>query len=279
MLENENGVSPLRLEPLVAALENVRLPNGNKLVDLHRLRGVMEGDVNDENGNPYELVGKDPKDILGWEIVLRHCLMASLITDVLSDALSLNDEERRIANTVALLHDSGKRTERGWQRAIETNGRALAEGEIDQSSQRQRRQALHNTAQMEEWENVIFGISPRAAALITVNTPKSIEGPQNDIEKTIWFADACLRITTIMPVALRMEAARRDMIDGGRNVTYHKNFRHQLDGKNLHDVQTAIAEKLIPEFSARIGIAPEKFYDWLREKVKEKIANVELPLF
>jgi len=76
-----------------------------------------------------------------------------------------------------------------------------------------------------------------------------------------------------------MESARRDAYNGSKNAAYAESFRDQFGGKNLYEVQLEIAERLISEFAARIGVAPEQFYGWLNTKVEEKIARVELPVF
>lgn len=271
------------LEPLVVALDQVILPNGNRLTDLLKLRGVMDGAVFDINGEAYDLRQEDGGDLDEWRNVARHGLKAALITDVLGEALGLSLEQRRITNLAAMLHDSGKKTERNWQRALESDEdvAALAEGQREglQSRESQRVRALHDVAAMEALENVDFGVPAEAAALMTVNTPKTVDGPQTDMEKIMWLADACLRMTTIMSAAERMESGRRDVYNGGKNAAYAESFRDQFGGRNLYEVQVEIAERLIPELSARIGIDPQEFYEWLNTKVEEKIVKVELPIF
>lgn len=271
------------LEPLVAALDEVVLPNGNRLTDILKLRGVMDGAVFDINGEAYDLGQEDGGDLDEWRNVARHGLKTALITDVLGEVLGLSLEERRITNLAAVLHDSDKKTERNWQRALESDEdvAALAEGQREglQSKESQRVRALLDVAAMEALENVEFGIPAEAAALMTVNTPKTINGPQTDMERIMWFADACLRMTTIMSAAERMESGRRDVYNGGKNATYAESFRDQFGGRNLYEVQVEIAERLIPELSIRIGVVPEHFYVWLNTKVEEKIARGQLPIF
>ncbi|PJA38330.1 hypothetical protein CO181_00665 [candidate division WWE3 bacterium CG_4_9_14_3_um_filter_43_9] len=90
--------------------------HGLKITDLHKLRGTLGGVVYDQTGEIYP----DGQEEGGaWENVAEHCLAAMLVTDVLGEALELSGDERKDLNLAAWLHDSGKKTERMWQRTIE----------------------------------------------------------------------------------------------------------------------------------------------------------------
>lgn len=76
----------------------------------------MSGDVLRRKGSTYN-VGQEEGGI--FENVAERTAMTMLITDVLGEALGLPDEERRNLNLAAWGHDSGKKTERMWQKSIE----------------------------------------------------------------------------------------------------------------------------------------------------------------
>lgn len=263
------------LQDMLHAFEEIQY-QGVKLTDLHKLRGVMTGDVLDQDRNPY-LIGQEEGGV--FENVSEHCLMTMIITDVLGEALDLPDLERSNANLAAWFHDAGKKTERMWQRAIEESD-VLGEEEIirlpDVSARKI--QALKDVEQMETWENVEAGVPPVVTKLMKTNVPPSQAGHQILAEKIMWFADACLTGTVIKSIKERFNDLENDPKNGQRNIAFSNSFKPKYHGTSLYDVQRKLGDKYAEEFARTIGIKPNEIYSWLAIKVKERIDSGRLPL-
>lgn len=247
--------------------------NGMGLSDLHKLRGTIEAEgVGQEEGGTFSNVAE-------------HTAMAMLITDVLGDKLGLSLRERGDLNVAAWLHDSGKKTERMWQRAIEEAENDAEsdlvkeeDGSLSAAGMR-KKQALRETASMEEWENAEVGVSPRSNRLMKENIPDSQEGHGADLAaKIMWFADACLTGTKIQPINQRFNDLESDVKNGARNIAFSDSFKDQYDGKSLYQVQRSLGEKYETEFAQRLGIPKETLYSWLDSAVSSRIQSQQLPI-
>jgi hypothetical protein len=126
---------------------------------LHILRGTMHGIVCDYNGDEYN--NSEEYDI--WDNVSNHCAMAVWLTDTLARSLGISDSQRSSVNMAIWLHDSGKKTERMWQRDID-EGLPISEDHTYLMDTKDKpdaiRQALRDVSLMEEWENTEAGIPP-----------------------------------------------------------------------------------------------------------------------
>lgn len=280
-MEHKDQVSPT-LGDYVKKLDKVVLTKGVKLTDLHKVRGTMSGEVR-RNGRPIS-IGQEEGGI--FENVAEHTAMAMLITDVLGEKLGLSGEERANVNIAAWLHDSGKKTERMWQRAIEEaeaqgDEAPLFQGESDVLHEQGRRKkvALENIARMEEWENAEeAGISPRANELMKANVPPSENGHGDDMSaKIIWFADACLSGTAISPIGARFDDLESDERNGARNIAFSESFKDVYDGQSLYQVQRKLGQQYEEEFAERLGISSKDLYRWLISQVDAKIQSQQLP--
>lgn len=142
------------VEDIIDSLNRVSVISSN-ITTLPKLRGIMRGDVFDNEGQLYKpaLEGRDI-----WENVSEHTGTAFLVTDVLGEALGLSTVERAKTNLAAWLHDSGKPTEIIWDRTIrEQHGRRNG------VPRKRLLQSLEAISAMEEWENAEAGIPPEVS--------------------------------------------------------------------------------------------------------------------
>lgn len=271
-IHETNTAPKLSLQDYMKKLEEL-IVNGMGLSDLHKLRGTIEAEgVGQEEGGTFSNVAE-------------HTAMAMLITDVLGDKLGLSLRERGDLNVAAWLHDSGKKTERMWQRAIEEAENDAEsdlvkeeDGSLSAAGMR-KKQALRETASMEEWENAEVGVSPRSNRLMKENIPDSQEGHGADLAaKIMWFADACLTGTKIQPINQRFNDLESDVKNGARNIAFSDSFKDQYDGKSLYQVQRSLGEKYETEFAQRLGIPKETLYSWLDSAVSSRIQSQQLPI-
>lgn len=234
---NEKANGPFR--DILNSLGEVKYGE-QSLTDLHKLRGVMQGSVLDREGEPYEN-GQEEGNT--WENVSEHCLKAMYITDVLGEALGLSEQERTNVNLAAWFHDSGKKTERMWQQAIEQGGQFTKDESIDHLDIDLRKKlALEDTSRMEEWENAEAGIDPNISKIMRANISPTEHGHTDLTEKIMWFADACLTGSTIKPIRERFDDLERDPKNGERNVVFSNSFKNQYNGQSLFDVQRKIGD-------------------------------------
>jgi hypothetical protein len=257
--------------------------NGMKLHDLHNLRGTFSGEVLSSKGESYDLGQKEAGT---FDNVAEHTAMSMLITDVLGEALKLDMTERGNLNLAAWEHDSGKKTERMWQRAIENaeeggENSALLGDEASKLHKlgERKRMALSNVAAMEEWENTQAGIPQRANELMKSNIPATSEGPGKNVASQImWFVDATLSGSTIVPISQRFDDLESDPRNGKRNIEFSDSYKGQYGGKSLYEVQRALGVKYEQEFAQKLGIEPTNLYTWLNNKVQERIQTQTMPI-
>lgn len=283
---------------------------GRRITDLHALRGTHQGPVFDKHGKEYQL-GQDERGV--WENVVEHTGEATFITDVLAEAMGLKRRERVALNMAAWLHDSGKKTERMWQLAIEGANLEGDEGlladdtatifdaaynarltgvrkgqvvpfdaAVESSTQAFKAdakvKALDDVTAMEEEENALAGIPPAVSKLMKANIPESENGHDSLAAKIMWFADACLTGTDIKPIGQRFDDLETDERNGARNKEFSDGFRPKYNGLSLYEVQRQLGERYAAEFAERIGIQPDQIYDWIRTKVQERIDTGTMPL-
>lgn len=267
----------LGLPDYIKKLDGIQI-NGIKLSELHTLRGTFSGEITDSNGELYEL-GQEEGGT--FDNVAEHTAMALLITDVLGEAVGVPDTERGNINLAAWEHDSGKKTERMWQTSIENPTGALLQGEdtnLDKDGVR-KKVALANTAIMEEWENAMAGIPQRANVLMKANVPTTATGHGDDIgAKIMWFADACLSGTRIVPISERFDALESDPKNGKRNTEFSDSYRDKYEGESLYAVQRRLGSRYEEEFAQKLQIEPIVLYKWLQGKVQERIQTQTMPL-
>lgn len=270
------------LQDYIKGLGNLEV-NGMKLHDLHNLRGTLSGEVISENAESYTL-GQEEGGT--FDNVAEHTGMSMLITDVLGEALKLDPTERGNLNLAAWEHDSGKKTERMWQRAIENAEEGGENSALlgDETSKLHRlgerkRMALDNVGKMEEWENTQAGIPQRANELMKSNIPATAEGPGDNVAAQImWFTDATLSGSTIVPINKRFDDLESDPRNGKRNVEFSDSFKDQYEGKSLFEVQRTLGVKYEQEFANKLGVEPAQLYTWLNNKVQERIQTQTMPV-
>ncbi len=267
----------LGLLDYIQKLHSIQI-NGINLTELHTLRGTLSGEITDSDGELYEL-GQEEGGT--FDNVADHTAMALVITDVLGEAFRLPDTERGNLNLAAWEHDSGKKTERMWQTSIENHTDTLLQGEdtnLDKDGVR-KRVALANTAAMEEWENALAGIPQRANELMKVNVPPIATGHGDDIAaKIMWFADACLSGTRIVPISERFDALESDPKNGKRNTEFSDSYQDKYEGESLYAVQRRLGSRYEEEFAQRLQIQTTDIYKWLQAKVQERIQTQTMPL-
>lgn len=282
MRQYDNEIPQPTFQDYVKKLSTLTV-GGVDIASLHKMRGTMEGEVVDDLGQVIP-VGQEERGVFGN--VAEHMAMATLITDILGEKLGLGARQRADVNTAAWIHDSGKKTERMWQVAIE-------EAESDPTSEflteesdemslvgARKKEALEQVSMMEEWENAEFGISPRVSRLIKENIPSTAEGHGEDLAaKIMWFADACLTGIKIQPIEQRFNDLESDAKNGERNIAFSNSFKERYHGKSLYEVQRDLGKKYIKEFSDQMGISSEDFYSWLNAQVNSRIQSQRMPLF
>lgn len=249
-----------------------------EIIRLARLRGVAEGDVFDDSDIKY-VIGQEERGI--WDNVLEHSFAALLVTDILGSKLLL-DTDRIATNKAASAHDLSKKTERMWQISLSPSVGEFTQDEPDMeielfNDDRRKLIALENVAVMEEWENADAGLDPRVCKLMKANIPESREGHVTLPEKIMWFADACLTGTAIVPIAERFDNLENDSRNGALNLEFSRSFIPQY-GISLYDVQRELGQRYVTEFSAQIGIEESHFYGWLREKFDERLDRGIMPV-
>ncbi len=257
---------------------NTLCVNGMSLTDLHKLRGTMTGNVAGIRKNSYYELGQEG-DV--FENVAEHTAMALLITDVLGEALGLDMRQRGNLNLAAWEHDSGKKTERMWQRAIETADSELISDEAHtlQVVGERKKMALNNVALMEEWENAEAGIPPAANKLMKSIIPATKEGPgENLAGQIMWFTDAILSGSTIVPIGKRFDDLESDPRNGQRNIEFSDSFKDQYNGESLYAVQRRLGTKYEQEFASKLNVEPKELYAWLSNKVQERISTQNMPV-
>lgn len=290
------------LNSLIQRLDSIHLDNGTPLTDMHKLRGISYGQVLDINNQPYDdEPGRDLRDeddggLEEWVDkgrVLAHSLMTSIVTDVLGEALNLSPERRVILNISAFMHDSDKRRERIWQRSIERFSSDLNVNEVfvgpdnkqiifssqDTLITAQKEKALQDAAANEEFENAQAGFPVEISRLMRANNPKSPDDHPTLEEKIMWFADACLTGTEIVPVDERMDRSAHHPKNGAKNIAISESYRPKFGGKSLFEVQKELGARYEKEFSNQIDLGGRNFYDWLREKVDRRVTDGQLPIF
>ncbi|RJR15828.1 hypothetical protein C4579_01255 [Candidatus Microgenomates bacterium] len=256
-------------------LRNIKNTVPTYLKDIHILRETMNGVVVASDGSVYEI----ERDEIGiWDNVSDHCAIGMMITDVLAEAMNAPDTVRREINAAFWLHDSGKKTERMWQIAIEGHirddkGRFMRRADKSEAKKR----ALAQVGSMEEWENAEAGIPPSVSQLMKANIPPSISGNKTLAEKIVWFADACLTGTEIKPVRQRFDDLENDSKNGVRNRAFSTSFIPQY-GISLYDLQRQLGDRYSYEFAAQIGITPEKLYAWLEQRIEERVNLQQMPI-
>lgn len=247
---------------------------------IHILRGTVSGEINDETGdtydNPQALDETGKPDI--WDNVSRHCLMGTHITDILAEAMGVSVEDRMMINQAFWLHDSGKKTERNWQRILAATLTDLTP-EIDAQQI-----MLHDLSLMEEWENAEAGFPIQVSKLMKANIPPSIEGHDNLLEKIVWFADACLTETVIQEINQRFDNLEQDPKRGQLNREFSQSFTPKY-GMPLYDVQRSLGLRYEQEFCELLSSGDVEvinshttIYDWLKEKTQERLNLNQLPL-
>ncbi len=298
------------IKDVVKGMYDIRY-NNRKVTDLHALRGTMDVPVYDQTAQAF-----DPGQTEGgvWENVAEHSATATLVTDVLAEALHLKPNERRELNLAAWLHDSNKKTERRWHveinaadiddaegmfaddgetifsHAVQLREQQLRAGEITTNTQlfeaadkktkaEARIAALDSVAEMEEWENAEAGIPPRVSKLMKANIPPSENGHATLTEKIMWFADACLTGTDIKPINQRFNDLEQDQRNGPLNIEFSDSYRPKYNGRSLYDVQRQLGTEYAAEFAQSIGIQPEEIYSWLSEQVANRITAGQMPSF
>lgn len=248
------------------------------LTDLHKLRGTTKGAVVDIHGEPYDL-GQEEGGC--FENVAEHTATAMIITDILGQKLGLERDERANLNLAAWLHDSGKKTERMRQRAIESGEGDLILDENDNLGKpgQRKTQAIMEVAEMESWENLEAGIPNEVNRLMKANIPKSASGfVGNTAEMIMWFADACLSGAEIVPINERFDRLENDPENGPRNIEFSDSYKDRFDGLSLFQVARKLAKKYEPVIAQRIGVSADGLYVWLQREVDKRIATLEIPI-
>lgn len=256
--------------------------NGVSITILHKMRGIIGGNVYSEKNERYAL-GQGEGGV--WSNVAEHGAVGMIVADVLGEAFSLSTQERGELNLAVWLQDSGKKTERIWQKMFYAQGdefKNLVEEEniaILNWPERQQKM-LDNVAAMEEEENALAGLgSPRIQELMRADIPKSEKGHGDDLAAKIsWFTDAILTGPHIVGVTERFDALERDVPGYKMNLFFSESFRHKYEGKTLYEVQRSVGAEYEAEFSKRLGIEQSQLYPWLRRRVEARIRSQKMPV-
>ena len=213
-----------------------------------------------------ETLGKRPEV---WRNVSEHCLVAGVLADILADELYLPEDQKSVVVKAAIMHDWFKKHELTTQQA------ASKEGTL----------SLQTIAEIKEKNDQALqamGVPPDIIALTGVNTPETPAGPQRLSEKIIWYVDAILLNTELMPIEQRFDDSERgwdgtkeDPVRAVRNNAFSNLYRAQYGGKSLYEVQRALGGKIGAEFAQRMGYQGDisQLPLFLREKLVERIKS------
>lgn len=202
-----------------------------------------------------------------WQNVAEHCLVAGIFADILSDLLGLSKITKDKVVEAAILHDWYKKHE---SLAIQT---AMNEGKI----------SLEVISEIKGKDAQLLremGINEEIISLTDANTPKTADGPQTIPEKIIWYVDAMLSNTEVVPISQRFDNLERgwdgkkqDPVRAQRNNGISNLYRKKFGGKSMYDVQRELGDKIGKEFAeimrydGEIGLLPL----FLGEKLKTLI--------
>lgn len=141
---------------------------------------------------------------------------------------------------------------------------------------------LTSIAQLEEAENALdLGLDPQVTKLAHANVPSLndyLQGHATLAEKIMWFADACLTGTAIVPIQQRFDNLENDTVNGLKNIAISDSFKQQYQGKSLYQVQRELGQKYLCEFSKLLRISEEDFFTWLQDRVSARIKLGMLPM-
>lgn len=271
---SESLSSQPTLKDFIRHLDNLEW-NGRSLTDLHKMRGILSGDVLDKDGEVYDTLGQEEGGV--WENVAEHGAVSMIVADVLGEAFGLSREERGFLNLAVWLQDSGKKTERMWQSVLEKKTGASEEKE---NASEEQQIMLRNVSEMEEWENAEAGLfSPRMTYLMRANVPETAEGHGDDLAAKIsWFADAILNGAEIVGITKRFRDLETDTRNGQWNIAFSDSFKGKYGGKSLYTVQRELGAQYEEEFAQRLEIGKDELYPWLRKKVNERILLQRMPV-
>jgi hypothetical protein len=183
-----------------------------------------------------------------WRNVAEHCLLAGVMADILAEQLNLDQQARKQVVQAAILHDWHKRHEVAAIELARKNG-TFTYGRMQE--------IWHEDQEKLRAFNLF---DEETIRLSGANTPDTIEGPVSDQEIIIWYVDAMLSNTTILPIADRFFNDKRGW-DGEKEIPERKQraydyshmFREAYSGNPLDDVQLTIAVNLNNVLSSRIG--------------------------
>ncbi len=252
-----------------------------KLSSLHRERQVL----------PYYDVSSEGRKLATpdrgiWTNVAEHCFVAAQVTDILAEALRLPADIRTKVNAAAWIHDSGKKVERFWQQLVAaqlTQDQAspvIPQHDLLNKIAQEQLIALQLLSALDKWEYQRIGVKPDILEISQANIPTLAQfkdGHATLAEKILWFADACVSGTAIVPIPERFERLVNDPKNGAQNRIFSESYSERFDGASLYEVQLALGRRYVSEFAPLIGMKPEEIFSWLQGKIQQRMESNQLP--
>lgn len=215
-----------------------------------------------------------------WTNVAEHCYVTALVTDTLSEALQLDPDTRTMVNAAAWIHDTGKKVERFWQQlvaeqvAANQTAKPLPNSDLINRLAQEQLISLQLLSRLDKWEYERLGVKKDILHISEANIPTYDQfqnGHATIAERIMWFADACVSNTEIVPIPERFVKLLQDAKNGAQNRIFSDSYTERFQGQSLYDVQVTIGKKYAQEFAQLIGIDPEEIFIWLQQQVQEKI--------
>lgn len=206
-----------------------------------------------------------------WKNVSEHCLVAGIFASILCDLLRISEVMKGKVIEAAILHDWYKKHE---SLALQT---AMDEGAI----------SLKIISKIKEKDAQLLremGISEEIIFLTGANVPKTVDGPNTIPEKIIWYVDAMLSNTDVVPIRQRFDNLERgwdgekqNQIRAKRNNVTSNLYKAKFGGRSMYDVQREIGDKIGKEFAEIIGYDGEVDLMplFLEEKLKKLIMGTK----
>ncbi len=178
---------------------------------------------------------KDP-DI--WRNVGEHCLVAGSFAELLAEQMHLLPAQVESVTVAAILHD--------WYKKHETLARKTAH------TAEAIRQTISTIKEEDQRKLQARGYPEQVIHLTGANLPASVEGPQTDEEKIMWYVDAMLTDTLPVPIGQRFDELERHPNRGAANTAFSESYR-PVYGKPLYDVQRELGQTVGSYLAEHIG--------------------------
>jgi hypothetical protein len=201
----------------------------------------------------------------GWRNVEEHMLVAAEAADVLAELLDLPKHERNDLYKAALLHDIGKRKQKGL---IDKKGEeGIEEAALWRSS------FIRDRGYSEK----VIQLTKMTGHRSLVRLLKNPKAEQLELKEDIDLATLILHYVDDITMNSRIVTVdeRMDALESRQPPYPEAGKGREIFNRTYYQVQRIVAHLIEEKFVARLGIEKaDEIPDLIREKINERIADI-----